>query len=1120
MMFRSLPPSCNRGGTSRVGYNDGATLVSWVRSVGRRQLELLQKLVVLVGFVYSLTFLPAIGLADSFSPYPTMFGDYYQTLRAARAGSIPAQNQLGTMLITGYAAPKDPGAAAAWFEVTALRGSAVGQLNLGMLYLTGEGVQEDVPVAVDWIRKAAENGYPKAQNLLGYFYEEGIGVDVDPEKAVNWYNKASIEGNFEAKSNLVRLGLSVPPTKVPLPPQPLSAPPIGKESPTNRRPTAIERPVIENKKKPVAIEGPGPFHPNQPQTDLGPSSQLQSITTPGMPPLPRYAQNRVMAVNDNLDAQKWLGAALSSRVRNTIDLVATAGWFYAAARQGHTKSQVDLGMMYLIGLGVEEDPQQAALYFSMAAEEDHPEAQMLLARLHLWGTGVERNPVKALKWYAIADGNGHKGAKKERRQLLDTLEPAQIVLANQEIESFRVKRLEKLKSVAEAKAKAEAEAVRAAREEKAAAIRIAQEQKAEAARMAQERKAAAIRLAKERAEEVRRLAQKRAERDRRTLAAIEAREEILAQSWLESERKAEQWAKAELARREKILAGIEAREIAAATAWEMAEKDLAEFPRSSDSKEVAADFQGSPVPKKKLRPEATKSIPRARTTFLDAAIARADGFIPDMDEEMVLSKGDGSSPRSHRGDDGSAANGFVYEGSPDGGGLEIIIKPGPPLADWEKATVDDSPGPSESGLNLVTTEPPLVTRVDPLLRSPIFPAASAENIEQARMEATLGKTALRDNDFGQALVHYRKAYQFDPTNLDHIHNAASLTLAAKEEQKALPVFRQAARLAALAGRGSDAALYNYQISQILAREPEWVEQKLAEAGAIPQDKADIVSILSNLLELAISHAEVGKLPQAINLGKQALGLAQKNLGKSHAVAIMAERQLGEIILQQGDVAGAKSLFNKAVEHATLALGADHPETLTAYALLANLYEQKMELDKAAEILTLIQNSYNKGLGADHPVSLRNSLSLARIYLNLGQSKKGEALLRESCLSYERSFGFQHPDTADCIVQYAASAFSQGAFPVAVANYQQATGILSGSLAEGDPALLESQTGLAKAYHQQGRYREAKQLIATVIRLGEAKPEDNAQLLDEAHLTQARLLMDEGKSKEAESLTGN
>jgi uncharacterized protein len=1383
MMVKNLLSSLNPA--SKNGFKPNKPPVTKVDVVAHHGLLPQLGLSGLAGLVLALAILPMVATAEPVKPAPAAANakkradaTYQETLREALTGSIQAQNRLGTMLSTGHNIKKNSKVAAVWFSRTAARGSAKGQLNLGMLYLIGDGVKEDVLRATTLIKSAAEKGNAKAQNLTGYFHEHGIGVKPNEKTAINWYNRASVSGSSEAKSNLIRMGLPVPATKIAPPPAKKSKPPVNSHA---QKLAKIENPEKSAKTTKKAAAGGTPKAPAKAAIMPKPVLSSNQSAPPG------YIANKIPPAPNSQFASN---TAPNQQAAKNADMAQTASWFYNAAHKGDAKSQIELGMMYQVGLGVREDPTKAAYYFNMAAQEDNSEAQRLLARLYYWGSGVPKNLTQALKWYILADGQEGANLQKEHKLLLETLKPEQIAWANSAVQKFRSNRVAKLRSIAKAQARAKADAIRLVEANKAEAVRLAELKKAEMIRQEAAKKAAAINLAKNRkleairltkeikaeairldaarkAEAIRFAAQKRAEiaritkereaekrktlaaiearaqayaefranaeaeamqraakkaadlrllkekreaqarklaaeqkkiqdklradiekkarkiaekksaelrliaekqvadaqkivaerkkaqaklrseveaqariiaerkaaemrrlaqeqaaraeeilaaleaeadsnaqllektqadaeriakenaadrlfleneraeqkrkqekerqnsgnkeressedeakrlalgeakligklnqakltRDKQILDDIEAREDIASQEWKNAEQEADSWEAAEMRRREKILAEIEAREIFAAAAWELDSKNYPEPPTVDKTKRAAqpkiqnkkrrslilqqqpsttllprvkphdspmAQTSFYPKPRLSFKSAArTTNRPRAKTRYLEAAIAKANSMSSSGAPALVLMRGGLTKEgRQRAGRDNSPLDDGFRNSQ-----LGVIPQQ---VNNSHEVAINSPP--------MIAKPPPPVPHALPLLHQPSFPAVSGTDINRGMVVAKLGKTALKNSDFVAALAHYRVAYKLDPTNLDHLHNTASLTLATNEPVKALPLFRSAARLAALAGRGSDAALYNYQISQILAREPDWVDKKLIAAGVISQEKSSVVGILSNLLEMAISHAEVGKLAQAINFGKQALGLAQKNLGKNHAVSIMAERQLGEILMQQGDVAGAKSLLNQSVKHATEALGLNHPETLTVYNLLANLYEQQMEIEETAKLLAVVQNGYTESFGADHPITLRNSLALSRVYMNLGQSKKGEALLRNSCIRYAQNFGYQHSDTGECVMQYAASAFAQGAFPLALANYKQATEILSGSMTAGSPALLESQTGLAKSYHKLGRIQEAKDLIAAVIRIGEAKPEVNAKLLDEAHLTQARLLMNAGKSR--------
>ena len=115
--------------------------------------------------------------------------------RAAEAGHVLAQGELGHRLEIGKGGPKSYLQAAAWYEKAAEKGHAASMFNLGVLYKRGDGVAKNLEAAADWYRKAAERGSTAGMVNLGHLYEYGSGVSKSLETAVDWYRKAAKKGD-------------------------------------------------------------------------------------------------------------------------------------------------------------------------------------------------------------------------------------------------------------------------------------------------------------------------------------------------------------------------------------------------------------------------------------------------------------------------------------------------------------------------------------------------------------------------------------------------------------------------------------------------------------------------------------------------------------------------------------------------------------------------------------------------------------------------------------------------------------------------------------------------------------------------------------------------------------
>jgi TPR repeat protein len=110
-----------------------------------------------------------------------------------------------------------------------------------------------------------------------------------------------------------------------------------------------------------------------------------------------------------------------------------------AALHDDAVAQHRLGMMFLLGDGVEVDDRQAAAWLLRAAEQGHADAQNELGAIHEFGRGVPRDDVQAQAWYALAAAGGHPTARARRDRLAVTMQAGDLARARVEAESLRAR---------------------------------------------------------------------------------------------------------------------------------------------------------------------------------------------------------------------------------------------------------------------------------------------------------------------------------------------------------------------------------------------------------------------------------------------------------------------------------------------------------------------------------------------------------------------------------------------------------------------------------------------------------------------------------------------------------
>lgn len=86
-------------------------------------------------------------------------------------------------------------------------------------------------------------------------------------------------------------------------------------------------------------------------------------------------------------------------------------WYRKAAMQNHSNAEFNLGVCYENGNGVVQDFEEATKWFSKAAEHGASNAQCMLGFCYQNGWGVERNNAVALYWYLKAAEQGYPEAQ-------------------------------------------------------------------------------------------------------------------------------------------------------------------------------------------------------------------------------------------------------------------------------------------------------------------------------------------------------------------------------------------------------------------------------------------------------------------------------------------------------------------------------------------------------------------------------------------------------------------------------------------------------------------------------------------------------------------------------------
>jgi len=119
-----------------------------------------------------------------------------------------------------------------------------------------------------------------------------------------------------------------------------------------------------------------------------------------------------LAKQGHSESQYNLGVMYENGQGVSQDDLEAVKWYQSAAEQDHPQAQYNLGLMYKKGQGVTQDYQKALKWFRLSAEQAYPPAQVMLGTAYILGEGVKVDPVIAYMWFNIASKYGYEIAIK------------------------------------------------------------------------------------------------------------------------------------------------------------------------------------------------------------------------------------------------------------------------------------------------------------------------------------------------------------------------------------------------------------------------------------------------------------------------------------------------------------------------------------------------------------------------------------------------------------------------------------------------------------------------------------------------------------------------------------
>ena len=111
---------------------------------------------------------------------------------------------------------------------------------------------------------------------------------------------------------------------------------------------------------------------------------------------------------------------------------------WPAARSGNADAEELIGVMYALGLGVEQDHVRAFEWYLRSAMKGHPGAKSGVGWYYEVGRGIEQpDLVRAYMWYVLSAIGGDPDAAISQEEVVKKMTKAQIDKAHVLIEDYR-----------------------------------------------------------------------------------------------------------------------------------------------------------------------------------------------------------------------------------------------------------------------------------------------------------------------------------------------------------------------------------------------------------------------------------------------------------------------------------------------------------------------------------------------------------------------------------------------------------------------------------------------------------------------------------------------------------
>jgi tetratricopeptide (TPR) repeat protein len=222
---------------------------------------------------------------------------------------------------------------------------------------------------------------------------------------------------------------------------------------------------------------------------------------------------------------------------------------------------------------------------------------------------------------------------------------------------------------------------------------------------------------------------------------------------------------------------------------------------------------------------------------------------------------------------------------------------------------------------------------------------------------------------------------------------------------------------------------------------EYIKAKAAVERALKIDERafapDHVKVASHLNNLGIVLAELGDIAGARVAYERALEIDEKAFGPDHPEVATDVNNIGVVLKLLNDLPGARAAFERALGIDERALGPDDPQVAPDVNNLGGVLEDMGDLSGAKAAYERALKINEKAFGPDHPSVATCVNNIGNVLSTLGDLSGAKAAFERALGIDEKALGPDHPNVATDVNNLGGVLTARGDFPGAKAAYERA-----------------------------------------------------------------------------------